>query len=129
MAVKSTIQLIPRDNVVKQETTSPKHLPRSSQASPRTPVSAVGRRVPVPSAVVKRDEGAYCLCRSVWQNGMVACANEDCKVEWYHLGCINLWQKPSGRWVCPKYVTHTSLSLPLLSHSLHFHLGLIEYNG
>jgi hypothetical protein len=97
MAVKSAISVIPKD-IVKVE--SPKIQARSPQKSPRTPN---GRRgAPVPSGVPKTDEGSYCLCRSVWCNGMVACGQEDCKVEWYHLGCINLWQKPTGRWVCPK---------------------------
>jgi hypothetical protein len=99
MVVKSVIAIIPKDPpLLKTEHTS-KTL--SPVKSPRTPSSRRG--APVPSAVSKTDEGSYCLCRSVWCNGMVACANEDCKVEWYHLGCINLWQRPTGRWVCPKY--------------------------
>lgn len=108
MVVKSVMSMIPKD-VIKLE--SPRISSATSQLkspvkSPRTPSGSVGRRgvgpVAVPSAIVKTDEGSYCLCKSVWCNGMVACANEDCKVEWYHLGCINLWQRPTGRWVCPK---------------------------
>jgi len=96
MVVKSVIAIIPPDPPKSEQT------PKSSPVkSPRTP--SARRGAPVPSAVTKTDEGSYCLCRSVWCNGMVACANEDCKVEWYHLACINLWQRPTGRWVCPKY--------------------------
>ena len=95
MVVKSVIAIIPKDPV-KSELV-PKSTPLKS---PRTPSR---RGAPVPSAISKTDEGSYCLCRSVWCNGMVACANEDCRVEWYHLGCINLFQRPTGRWVCPKY--------------------------
>ena len=103
MVVKSIIGEIPVDpNRVKAESANSAKAPQTAKSPPRTPLG--GRRgAPVPSAVAKTDEGSYCLCRSVWSNGMVACANEDCKVEWYHLGCINLWQKPPGRWVCPKY--------------------------
>jgi hypothetical protein len=94
MVIKSVISVIPKDKA-----DSPK--PKSPQKSPRTPSGKRG--APVPSAVTKVDEGSYCLCRSVWCNGMVACANDECKVEWYHLACINLSQRPIGRWVCPRY--------------------------
>jgi hypothetical protein len=94
MVIKSVMAVIPME-----KSGSPKI--KSPQKSPRTPAGKRG--VPVPSAITKVDEGAYCLCRSVWCNGMVACANEDCKVEWYHLSCINMTQKPIGRWVCPRY--------------------------
>lgn len=102
MVVKSVIAVIPRDsNPIKAE--SPAAKSPTTKSPPRTP-SGARRGAPVPSAVAKTDEGSYCLCRSVWSNGMVACAREDCELEWYHLGCINLWQKPTGRWVCPKYL-------------------------
>jgi hypothetical protein len=100
MVVKSVIGVIPKDVIKLELPRSPST--RSPAKSPKTP--AHGKRgAPVPSAVSKTDEGSYCLCRSVWCNGMVACSNEDCKIEWYHLGCINLWQRPVGKWVCPKY--------------------------
>lgn len=108
MVVKSVIGVIPTDLLKAESPRSPST--RSPVKSPKTPAGhGHGKRgVPVPSAVNKTDEGSYCLCRSVWCNGMVACSNEDCKIEWYHLGCINLWQRPVGKWVCPKY---SSLSL------------------
>ena len=105
MVVKSAMAIIPKDSIVKRESTPRPPSTRSTPLkSPRTPKTG-GRGAPVPSAIVKTDEGSYCLCRSVWCKGMVACANEECKIEWYHLACINLWQRPSGRWVCPKYYT------------------------
>ena len=96
MQVKSTISVIPLPTtpIVKKELP----LEKSPQKSPRTPIGT--RR----SGVQKTDEGTFCLCKSFWSNGMVACANEDCKIEWYHLACVNLYQRPTGRWVCPKYV-------------------------
>ena len=102
MVVKSVIGVIPKE-IVKMETPrSPSN--KSPAKSPRTPAHGHGKRgAPVPSAVTKTDEGSYCLCKSVWCSGMVACSNEDCKNEWYHLSCINLWQRPVGKWVCPKY--------------------------
>jgi hypothetical protein len=100
MVVKSAMGVIPKE-LIKAESSNSSTL-KSPLRSPKTPVGKRG--APVPSAVTKTDEGSYCLCRSVWCNGMVACSNEDCKIEWYHLGCINLWQKPVGKWVCPKYL-------------------------
>ena len=102
MVLKSVISVIPAEynKVAKMESPKPS-TEKFPPKSPRTPMTKRGI-APVPSAVAKTDEGAYCLCRSAWSNGMVACANEDCKLEWYHLGCINLSQKPIGKWVCPK---------------------------
>jgi len=97
MVVKSAISVIPKD-IVKMET--PKSPFRSPQKSPR-PTSKRGQ-ARIPSTFVT-EKGSYCFCKSVWCNGMVACANEDCENEWYHLACINLWQKPTGKWVCPGY--------------------------
>lgn len=103
MVVKSVISIIPKD-LIKIE--SPRISSTSTKSPTKSPKTPSGKRgVPVPSAIARTDEGSYCLCKSVWCNGMVACANEDCKIEWYHLGCINLWQKPTGRWVCPKYAS------------------------
>jgi hypothetical protein len=103
MVVKSAIAVVPSTkDIFKTESPKPS-LVKSPLRSPKTPIGKRG--APVPSAVNKTDEGSYCLCRSVWCNGMVACSNEDCKIEWYHLGCINLWQKPVGKWVCPKYIS------------------------
>jgi hypothetical protein len=100
MVVRSAMTAITPKDIVKQES-SPRPTPKSPAKSPRTPKTS--GRAPVPSAIVKKDEGTYCLCRSVWCNGMVSCANEDCKYQWYHLACINLWKRPPGKWVCPKY--------------------------
>jgi VEFS-Box of polycomb protein len=89
--LKSVFKLIPTDIPIKSE---------GSIKPPKTPMK---KPVPVvPSAITKIDEGSYCLCKSAWSNGMVCCSNEMCIVEWYHLACINLAQKPNGRWLCPK---------------------------
>jgi VEFS-Box of polycomb protein len=100
VVMKSAMAVLPMTKPVKHEP-APQLSPVKSP-----PPSRGGRLRSMPSAVQKIDEGMYCLCRGVWCNGMVACANEDCKVEWYHLSCINLFQRPTGRWVCPKYVPY-----------------------
>jgi hypothetical protein len=48
------------------------------------------------------DEPRYCFCNEVSYGGMVACDNEACPIEWFHLVCVNLEKPPTGRqkWWC-----------------------------
>lgn len=51
---------------------------------------------------VDSDEPRYCYCNQVSYGNMVACDNEDCPREWFHLPCVNLNKAPLGRtkWFC-----------------------------
>uniref|UniRef100_A0A0R3RLU6 PHD-type domain-containing protein n=1 Tax=Elaeophora elaphi TaxID=1147741 RepID=A0A0R3RLU6_9BILA len=42
----------------------------------------------------------YCLCRQVSYGDMILCENKKCN-EWYHFPCVQLRQKPKGKWYCP----------------------------
>jgi hypothetical protein len=48
------------------------------------------------------DEPRYCYCNEVSYGNMVACDNDDCPREWFHLACVNLDKPPVGRtkWFC-----------------------------
>jgi len=48
------------------------------------------------------DEPRYCYCNEVSYGNMVACDNDDCPREWFHLACVNLDKAPLGRtkWFC-----------------------------
>jgi hypothetical protein len=48
------------------------------------------------------DEPRYCYCNQVSYGNMIACDNESCAREWFHLPCVNLDRAPSGRkkWFC-----------------------------
>lgn len=48
------------------------------------------------------DEPRYCYCNEVSYGNMVACDNDDCPREWFHLACVNLDKAPVGRtkWFC-----------------------------
>jgi|TARA_R110002003_G_scaffold70_28_gene6573 hypothetical protein len=48
------------------------------------------------------DEPRYCYCNEVSYGNMVACDNDDCPREWFHLACVNLDKAPIGRtkWFC-----------------------------
>jgi len=47
------------------------------------------------------DELTYCLCNRVSFGDMIGCDNDDCVIEWFHFGCVNLTTKPKGKWYCP----------------------------
>lgn len=50
---------------------------------------------------VSSSEPVYCTCKRVAFGDMIACDNEDCPIEWFHYGCVNLTRKPRNAWVCP----------------------------
>lgn len=49
---------------------------------------------------VDPNEPTYCLCNQVSYGEMVACDNPDCRIEWFHFGCVGLKEKPKGKWYC-----------------------------
>ena len=51
--------------------------------------------------VIDPDEPTYCLCNSISYGDMIGCDNDDCPIEWFHFGCVNLTHKPKGKWYCP----------------------------
>ncbi|GAM84814.1 hypothetical protein ANO11243_028150 [Dothideomycetidae sp. 11243] len=56
-----------------------------------------------PAEVVDPDEPRYCVCGDVSWGTMIACDNEDCDKEWFHLSCVDLQDMPPRRtrWYCP----------------------------
>ncbi|XP_052207783.1 PHD finger protein ING1 isoform X1 [Diospyros lotus] len=49
---------------------------------------------------VDPNEPTYCFCNQVSYGEMVACDNPDCKIEWFHYGCVGLKDQPKGKWYC-----------------------------
>ncbi|XP_041995953.1 PHD finger protein ING1-like [Salvia splendens] len=49
---------------------------------------------------VDPNEPTYCFCNQVSYGEMVACDNPDCKIEWFHYGCVGLKEQPKGKWYC-----------------------------
>ncbi|KAI3885428.1 hypothetical protein MKX03_036320 [Papaver bracteatum] len=49
---------------------------------------------------VDPNEPTYCFCNQVSFGEMVACDNPDCKIEWFHFGCVGLREHPRGKWYC-----------------------------
>mmetsp|Transcript_7457 Transcript_7457/g.6688 ORF Transcript_7457/g.6688 Transcript_7457/m.6688 type:complete len:258 (+) Transcript_7457:7-780(+) len=48
-----------------------------------------------------KHEPKYCLCKRVSFGEMVACENEDCRIEWFHFQCVGLKKAPVDKWYCP----------------------------
>ncbi|GAA5968460.1 hypothetical protein JCM11641_007643 [Rhodosporidiobolus odoratus] len=46
------------------------------------------------------NEPVYCYCQRVSFGEMIACENEDCSREWFHLDCVSLDAAPEGSWYC-----------------------------
>jgi len=47
------------------------------------------------------DDGRlYCWCQVGSYGDMVACDDNECEREWFHLGCIGLDVAPEGVWFC-----------------------------
>jgi hypothetical protein len=92
---------IPASPAVKP-VTSTKSNPPSSAASSIAPEP----ENEYPDAEVESDEEGdeprYCYCNEVSYGNMVACDNDDCPREWFHLACVNLEKAPVGRtkWFC-----------------------------
>eukprot|EP00262_Sarcandra_glabra_P014526 TRINITY_DN4270_c1_g1_i1.p1 TRINITY_DN4270_c1_g1~~TRINITY_DN4270_c1_g1_i1.p1 ORF type:complete len:224 (-),score=45.51 TRINITY_DN4270_c1_g1_i1:535-1206(-) len=53
---------------------------------------------------VDPNEPTYCFCNQVSYGEMVACDNPDCKIEWFHYGCVGLKEQPRGKWYCSNCV-------------------------
>ena len=42
----------------------------------------------------------YCFCQREEFGDMIACDNNNCKIQWFHFECVNLTNTPKGRWFC-----------------------------
>lgn len=51
------------------------------------------------------NEPKYCYCRQVSFGEMVACDNEVCEIEWFHLECVGLTIPPKGKWYCKNCIS------------------------
>ncbi|XP_042516568.1 PHD finger protein ING1-like [Macadamia integrifolia] len=50
---------------------------------------------------VDPNEPTYCYCNQISFGEMIACDYPDCKIEWFHYGCVGLKESPKGKWYCP----------------------------
>ncbi|GJN30277.1 hypothetical protein PR202_gb18568 [Eleusine coracana subsp. coracana] len=72
---------------------------KKAKVQPELPAPAIDLELPVDP-----NEPTYCLCNQVSYGEMVACDNSDCKIEWFHFGCVGLKEQPKGKWYCPNCI-------------------------
>jgi len=90
---------------VKEEENNKKKKKAKKVENLTTPlISYVGSGVPqeVLDMPVDPNEPTYCVCQQVSYGEMIGCDNQDCPIEWFHFGCMDLSHKPKGKWYCPK---------------------------
>jgi len=90
---------------VKEEENNKKKKKAKKVENLTTPlISYVGSGVPqeVLDMPVDPNEPTYCTCQQVSYGEMIGCDNQDCPIEWFHFGCMDLTHKPKGKWYCPK---------------------------
>ncbi|ESQ37227.1 hypothetical protein EUTSA_v10002653mg [Eutrema salsugineum] len=74
----------------------------STAAAATTGTSSTNMDLDLP---VDPNEPTYCTCNQVSYGEMVACDNNECKIEWFHFGCVGLKEQPKGKWYCPDCAT------------------------
>ena len=70
-----------------------------SETVSNTPISTVGPDKDIGS----EDDTLWCYCQRNVQEELVGCDNPTCKIQWFHLSCLQLTvsQLPKGKWYCP----------------------------
>ena len=66
----------------------------------RKAATAFRRESSVDEIAADEDSQVYCFCQQVSFGEMVACDNENCEREWFHLPCVGLTSPPQGKWFC-----------------------------
>jgi hypothetical protein len=79
-------------------TPTPSGSVRTSQK--RKAAIAFRRDSSVEEVAADEDSQVYCFCQQVSFGEMVACDNENCQREWFHLPCVGLSSPPQGKWYC-----------------------------
>lgn len=86
-----------------------KAAPRKKAATRTSSSSAPALDTTIPTEVLTEepidpDEPRYCICGDVSWGTMIACDNDDCEKEWFHLSCVALDGMPPRRtkWYCPE---------------------------
>ncbi|KAF1930136.1 PHD finger domain-containing protein [Didymella exigua CBS 183.55] len=83
---------------------APKPTPAAQSNPPSSATSSVAPEQEYQDAETDEgdDEPRYCYCNEVSYGQMVACDNDACPREWFHLPCVQLEKAPVGRtkWFC-----------------------------
>ncbi|CAK5265259.1 unnamed protein product [Mycena citricolor] len=82
----------------------------SSAAANSQKRSRLSRQIPLDDPIdveedgEGEDEGLYCFCQKQSYGDMIACDNDDCPTEWFHLSCVGLTLPTPEKWYCRECV-------------------------
>ena len=48
-----------------------------------------------------KDNATWCYCNEGESGEMIACDNNQCLIQWFHLTCLKITHIPKGKWYCP----------------------------
>ena len=68
---------------------------------------------------VDEDDTKYCICKQVSFGEMIACDNENCKIEWFHYDCVGLSEEPTSTWLCPTCSKLPKRDIKLSKEAMH----------
>ncbi|KAJ7613854.1 hypothetical protein DFH06DRAFT_1241916 [Mycena polygramma] len=84
--------------------------PNSNSHSNSHKRSRLSRQIDVAMDVVGEEEGEgedenlYCFCQKQSYGDMIACDNDQCQYEWFHISCVQLTQPTPEKWYCRECV-------------------------
>jgi len=79
--------------------------PAARAGQKRKAATAFRRDSLVDEITADEDSQVYCFCQQVSFGEMVACDNQNCEREWFHLPCVGLTGPPQGKWFCTDCIT------------------------
>ena len=56
----------------------------------------------MPDYLVEEGAESFCVCGMGEFGMMIACDNNECPNQWYHIRCVGMKEIPEGAWLCPK---------------------------
>jgi len=97
----------PKDEVGKDAGSSKKKSKKAGKADEKVKLSNAPL-LQMPQEIIDMpvdpNEPTYCVCQQVSYGEMIGCDNNECPIEWFHFGCMQLTTKPKGKWYCPKCI-------------------------
>ncbi len=65
------------------------------------PSGSTSRNEPRLTGSTSSNEHTFCYCNGPEEGDMIACDNETCSIEWFHIICLKVRSIPKGKWFCP----------------------------
>lgn len=79
---------------------SQSHFSRQTPLGDDDGVTSKDRSAAVFDGEEERDENLYCFCQRGSFGEMIGCDSDDCKYEWFHIGCVGVSKPLPQTWLC-----------------------------